>query len=38
MHPFPTIQITKVDGTPYAQEEEVRLSLVSIDKLYPPQG
>lgn len=38
MHPFPTIQITKMDGTPYTQEEEVRLSLVGTDKLFPPQG
>jgi len=38
MHPFPSIQIAKVDGTPYTAEEEVRISLVGVDKQAPPQG
>lgn len=39
MHPFPKLVITKEDGTPYLEEEEVKLSLVSAnDKMVPNIG
>lgn len=39
MNPFPVLKISRMDGKPFLQEEEIKLSLVSShNKLPPSQG